>query len=323
MVSAPSALEGGALSLGETVSSFPSGERTPLEMSSGVLSALFPVSGVRAEAGASTFFPSSLRGSEDPRSALDSGVPLVVGSRIGDTGGLDCGAGEVALGSGTGLASGDEAGLGSGVVVRVDGFGSGVGLTAGELTLAGVGSRAGETAGLASGVVAGLASGVGVNAFGASGVGLGIGLVASGFRSGVTAGFGSGEGLNVGFVSGVGERVSFGSGVTAGLGSGVTGGLGSGDGGGGAVDLAAGFRSEVGAGFGGEGAVFGSETWLATALTSVAAEELSTSESAMGAVGTSVSLSSGRPLVLKPTPESLVSRFLSCRLGSLVDTSKP
>lgn len=305
LVAAPSALEVGAMSLGETMSSFPSGERPPLEMSSGVLSELFPVSGVLAEAGASTSFPSNLGDS-----ALDSGVPFVVGSTIG---GLDCRAGEVAVGSETG----DKAGLGSGVGVRVDGFGSGVGVTAGELTLAGVASGAGETAGLASGVVAGLASGVGVNAFGGSGVGLGIGLtsavvlVGSGFRSGVTACFGSGDGLKVGFVSGIGTRFSFGSGVTAGLGSGVTGGLGSGDGGGGAVDLGAGLGSEAGASFGGEGAVFGSETRLATVLTSGAAYELNTSESAMGAVCTSVSLSSGRPLVLKPTPESLVSRFLS------------
>lgn len=200
-MAAPSALEGGALSLGETVSSFPSGERPPLEMSSGVLSELFPVSGVLAEA--STSFPSSLGGS-----ALGSGVPLVVGSTTGETGGLDCGAGEVALGSETG----DKAGLGSGAGVRVDGFGSGVGLTAGELTLAGVVSGAGETAGLASGVVAGLASGVGVNAFGGSGVGLGISLTSAvGLgASGVTACFGSGDGLKDGFGSGVGERVSFG-----------------------------------------------------------------------------------------------------------------
>jgi len=190
--------------------------------------------------------------------------------------------------------------------------------------------------------MAGFASGVGINAFGDSGVGLGIGLtsvdVASGtglvgFGSGVTGCLGSG--LKVCFVSGGDEMVIFGSGVTGGLGSGVaaglgsgdgvTGGLGSGEGGGGAVVLAtgAGFRSEVGAGFGGEEAVFGSGIWLGMALTSGAAEELNASESAMAIVGASVSLSSGSPVVLKPTPESLVSMFLSCRLGSLVDTSKP
>lgn len=285
-------LEGGALSLGEAKSSFPSGERPPLDMTSGVLSKLFPVSGDLGgvDAGASVVFTSSL----GEMSSLDSGVPFVVGfgSRTGETGGLECKAGEEALGSGV------ESRSGAGVMVDVLGS-SGVGLTAGfcsgVLTLAGVGSRAGETAGLASGVVGGLASGVGVNVLGASGVGLGIGLVASGFGSGVTAcfgsgvtagfgsgvtaGFGSGDGVKVAFVSGVDERVSFGSGVTAGLDSGVT--LGSGEGGGGAVDLAtgAGFRSEVGAGFGGEGADFGS----GSALSDGAAEELNTSES-MGAV---------------------------------------
>lgn len=310
-MAAPSVLEGGALSLGEAES------RPPLEMSSGVLTELFPVSGVLGGVVPFTSRP----GDKGAFGSLDSGVPFVVGfeSRIGETGGLGSGIGETGLGSGV--------------------LGSGVGLTAGFCsgvpTLAGVGSGVGETAGLASGVVAGFASGVGINAFGDSGVGLGIGLTSAdvasgaglnGFGSGVTGCLGSGDGLKVGFVSG-GEMVTFGSGVAAGLGSGVgvTGGLGSGEGGGGAVDLAtsAGFRSEVGAGFGGEGAVFSSEIWLGMALTSGAAEELNTSESAMAIVGASVSLSSGSPEVLKPTPESLVSMFLSCRLGSLVDTSKP
>ncbi len=67
----------------------------------------------------------------------------------------------------------------------------------------------------------------------------------------------------------------------------------------------------TGAGFGGEGAVFDSGACLGTALTSGAAEELNTSESAMAAVVASVSLSSGSPVVLNPTPESLVSMFLS------------
>lgn len=221
-------LEGGALSLGEAES------RPPLEMSSGVLPELFPVSGVLGGVVPFTSSPGDMgaRGS-DSMSALDSGVPFVVGfeSRISETGGLDCGVGEAGLGSET---RGLTAGFCSGVP-----------------TLTGVGSGVGETAGFASGV--------GVTAFGVSGVGLGIGLtsvvVASGtglgFESGVTGCLGSGDGLKVGFVSVGGEMVILGSGVAAGLGSGVTGGLGSGDGGGGAVDLAtgAGFRSVVGAGF--------------------------------------------------------------------------
>lgn len=283
-------LGGGALSLVEAES------RPPVEMSSGVLTELFPVSGVLGGVVPFTSSPGD-RGAlgSDPNSALDSGVPFVVGfeSRIGEIGDLDCGVGEVGLSSGTG-----ETALGSGVL------GPGVGLTAGFCSgvpiLAGVGSGVGETAGLASGVMAGFASGVGVTAFGGSGVGLGIGLASGaglvGFGSGITGCLGSGDGVKVGFVSGGGEMVIFGSGVaaglgsgvgvTAGLGSGVTGGLGSGEGGGGAVDLTTGvgLRSEADAGFGGEGVVFGSGIWLGTALISGAAEELKTSESAMAAV---------------------------------------
>lgn len=284
-------LVGGALSLVEAES------RPPLEMSSGVLTELFPVSGVLGGVVPFTSSPGDL-GALDSMSSLDSGVPFVVGfeSRICETGGLDCGVGEVGLGSGeTSLGSGD---LGSGV-------GLAAGFCSGLATLAGVASGVGETAGLASGVTAGFASGVGVTAFGGSGVGLGIG-----FGSGVTGCLGSADGLKAGFVSGGGEMVVFGSGVAAGLGSGsgVTGGLGSGEGGGGAVDLAtgAGFKSEVCAGF--EGSAFDSGVWSGTALTSGAAD---TSESAIAAVGASVSLSSGSPVVLKPTPESLVSMFLS------------
>lgn len=50
---------------------------------------------------------------------------------------------------------------------------------------------------------------------------------------------------------------------------------------------------------------------MAAGLTSEATDEFRKSDSVIGIVGASVSLSSGRPAVVKPTPESLVSRFLS------------
>ncbi len=72
-------LEGGALSLGAAES------RPPLEMSSGVLIELFPVSGVLGGVVPFTSSPGDLGTlGSGSMSALDSGVPFVVGfeSRI-------------------------------------------------------------------------------------------------------------------------------------------------------------------------------------------------------------------------------------------------
>lgn len=291
-----------------------SGAGPPVEMISGTFTELFSVSGV---------FAGIALDSEDCISGVDSRVPLVVGfaSGVGERAGL---------GSGVG----DRAGLVSGValVAVADGL-TADGVASG---LVGVRSEAGETA-ILVGVVASFESGVGVTAFGASGlaggltsevevglasragVSLGVGLTA-GFTSGVTAGLGSGEGLKLGFDSGVGEMLIFVSCV------GVTESLGSGDGAGlRAVETGvsdAGFFSGVVAGLGGEDTV-SLDSCLAVGLVSEATEELRISLSAMGTVGPSVSLSSGRPAVVKPTPESLVSRFFSWMLVSLAETSRP
>lgn len=288
--------EAGAPSLAEAESCLASGAGPPVEMTSGTLMVLFSVSGV--------FAGIALDSTEEPISGMDSRVPLVVGfaSGVGETAGLGSGVGE-------------RAGLVSGVATVASG-------------LVGARSEAGETAILAK-VASSFESGVGVTAFGASGLGggltsrvgvvLGVGLTA-GFSSGVTAGLGSGDGLKLGFDSGVGEVVDFVSCV------GVTESLGSGDGAGfkaaetGVPD--AGFASGVVAGLGGEDTLI-LDSCLALSLASEATEELRKSVSVMGTVGASVSLSSGRPAVVKPTPESLVSRFLSWILVSFADTSRP
>lgn len=189
---------------------------SPVEMTSGSFTELFSVSGV---------FAGIALDSEDPISGGGSRVPLVVGfaSGVGERAGLVSGAGE-------------RPGFSSGAAIVV----APEGLTADAVVsgLIDLRSEAGETA-ILVGVGASLGSGVGVTAFGGSGLGagltsevefgltsrtgvaLGIGLTA-GFNSGVTAGLGSGEGLKLGFDSGVGEMVIFVScvGVTESLGSG-------------------------------------------------------------------------------------------------------
>lgn len=314
VVEVSSTPEAGAPSLWEAESCLASGAGPPVEMISGTFMELFSVSGV---------FAGITLDSEDPISGVDSRVPLVVGfaSGVGERAGLGSGVGE-------------RAGLVSGVTIvavadglTADGVASG---------LVGVRSEAGETAVLV-GVVASFESDIGVTAFGASGLGggltseveggltswagvvLGVGLTA-GFTSGVTAGLGSGDGLKLGFDSGVGEMVIFVSCV------GARESLGSGDGAGlraaetGVSDAS--FTSGVVAGLGGEDAV-SLDSCVAVGLASEATEELNKSLSAMGAVGPSVSLSSGRPAVVKPTPESLVSRFFSRILVSFAETSRP
>lgn len=301
--------EAGAPSLGEAESCLASGARPPDEMTSGTFMELLSVSGV--------FAGIPLDPTEDPISGVDSMVPLVVGfaSEVGETAGLGSGVGERAD-----LVSGVATGAGVADGLTADGVASG---------LVGARSEAGETAILTEEVTSSLESGVGVTAFGASGlaggltsrpgVALGEGLTA-GFISGVTAGLGTGDGLKLGFDSGVGEVANLVSGV------GVTESLGSGDGAGfkaaetGVSD--AGLASGVVAGLGGEDTV-SFDSCLALGLTSEAIEEVRKSDSVMGTVGASVSLSSGRPAVVKPTPESLVSRFLSWILVSLADTSRP
>lgn len=204
---------------------------------------------------------------------------------------------------------------------------AGDGLTADDVAsgLVGVRSEAGETVVLV-GVAASFESGVGVTAFGAPGLGsgltsevevgltsragvaLGVGLT-GGFISGVNAGLRSGDEMVV-FVSCVGVTESLGSGDGVGFNAAETG---VSDGG---------FASRVVAGLGGEDIV-SLDSCLALGLVSEATEELRKSVSALGIVGASVSLSSGRPAVVKPTPESLVSRFFSWILVSLADTSRP
>lgn len=287
--------EAGAPSLAES-GLLVSGAGSPVEITSGTLTELFSVSGV---------FAGISLASEDPISGVGSRVPLVVGfaSGVGERAALGSGDGERPsfLSGASILAAADG--------LTADGVASG---------LVAVRSEAGETAGL---VGASLESGVGVTAFGGSGLGggltsevevgltsrtgvaLGVGLTA-GFNSGVTAGLGSGDGLKLSLDSGVGERVVFVSCV------GVTESLGSGDGAGFRDVSDAGLASGVVAGLGGEDAV-SLDSCLAVGLVSEATEEFRKSESAMGPVTASVSLSSGRPAVVKPTPESLVSRFLS------------
>lgn len=292
--------EAGAPSLGEAESCLASGARPPDEMTSGTFMELLSVSGV--------FAGIPLDSTEDPISGVDSRVPLVVGfaSGVGETAGLASGVGERA-----GLVSGDATEAAAADGLTADGVASG---------LVGARSEAGETE-----LASSFGSGVGVTAFGASGLGggltsragvaLGEGLTA-GFISGVTAGLGSGDGLKLGFDSGVGEVANFDS---------CTESFGSGDG----ADFKAaetgvsnaGLDSGVVAGLGGEDTV-SLDSCLALGLTSEATE-VRKSDSVMGTVGASVSLSSGRPAVVKPTPESLVSRFLSWILVSLADTSRP
>lgn len=300
VVEASSTPEAGAPSLGEAEPCLASRAEPPVEMTSGTLIELFSLSGV---------FAGIALDSEDPISGVDSRVPLVVGFASG-----------VVERTGLGSGVGERAGLLSGVAcdgLRADGVASG---------LFSVKSEAGETA-ILVGVAATFESGVGVTAFGASGVeagltsragvALGVGLTA-GFNSGVTVALG--DGIRLDFDSGVGEMVIFVSCV------GVTESLGSGNGAGfkapatGVSD--AGFTSGVVAGLGGEDTV-SLDSCLALGLASEATDEFKKSVSVMGTVGASVSLSSGRPAVVKPTPESLVSRFFSWTLVSLADTSRP
>lgn len=160
------------------------------------------------------------------------------------------------------------------------------------------------TLGSGGGVEIGLASDATTFASGAGDLGAGD------FASGVRACLGSGVGLAASLGTGVGLGAGLGSGGGEALGSGVGGGAG----------LAWGGGEALGSGVGG-GAGLGSGVSVGAGFTSVAAVE--TSESWMATEGASVSLSRGRAVVLKPTPESLVSRFLSKAVTSFEDTSKP
>lgn len=281
----------GAPSLAEAESCLASGAGPPVEMTSGTFMELFSVSGV---------FAGIALDSEDPISGVDSRVPLVVGfaSGVGERAGLGSGVGE-------------RAGLGSGVAIEA----AGDGLTADGVASGLVGARsdAGETA-ILVGVVASFASGVGVTAFRVSGLGAGL-------TSEVEAGFTS----RVGVALGVGLTAGFSSGVTAGLGPGFDSGMGE------VVVFVScvGVAESLGSNVGAEtcvsdaGFTVSLDSCIALGLASEATEEVRKSHSAIGTVCASVSLSSGRPAVVKPTPESLVSRFLSWILVSLADTSRP
>lgn len=275
-----------------------SGAGSSVEINSGAFTELFSVSGV---------FAGISLASEDPISGVGSRVPLVVGfaSGVGERASLGSGDGE-----GPSFLSGASI-VGAADGLKADGV---------ESVLVGLRSEAGDTAVLV-GAAASSESGVGVTTFDDPGLGvsltsgvevgltvaLEVGLTAV-FNSGVTAGLGSGDGLKLGLDSGVGEMAIFVSFV------GVTESLGSGD--------SAGLASGVVAGLGSEDTV-SLDSCLAVGLASVATEALRNSDSVMGIVGASVSLSSGRPAVVKPTPESLVSRFLSWILVSLAETSRP
>lgn len=165
--------------------------------------------------------------------------------------------------------------------------------------------------------------GSGMDGLGGSGVGVGkllVGVGAGETALGV-AGFGSGLGLDAGFGS-AGLRATLGSGLATGLS--FSAGLGassfafSGCSGvfSGALASATGLGlvSAAGVALGEDSAADGG-----LALGSGAAEIVTAVDSDIGS-GASVSVSSGRA-VLKPTPESLVSRLLTPT--SLEETSRP